>query len=155
MTNAIEMIRSLLLMTLLLGACATPGVVPSGGGAGTARVTGTIALRDSTTLPPSAIVSVQLVDVSRADAPAILLGEQAIAARGRELPIAFEIAYDPSKIEASHVYAVQARIEDDGKLRFINDQRYAVITRGAPNQADLVLKSVGGPSPRQGALSDR
>jgi uncharacterized lipoprotein YbaY len=39
---------------------------------------------------------------------------------------------------------VQARIEDNGKLRFISDQHYAVITRGAPSTANSLLKPVGG-----------
>jgi putative lipoprotein len=60
---------------------------------------------------------------------------------GRQVPFDFTIAYDAGRIVASHTYAVQARIEDGGQLRFINDQRYAVITRGAPMNADLVLKS--------------
>jgi uncharacterized lipoprotein YbaY len=43
---------------------------------------------------------------------------------------------------------VQARIEEDGKLRFISDQHYGVITRGAPTHVDMVLKAVGGPMPK-------
>jgi putative lipoprotein len=41
------------------------------------------------------------------------------------VPFAFEIAYDAARIDARYSYAVQARIEDGGTLRFINDQRYA------------------------------
>ena len=59
-------------------------------------------------------------------------------------PFAFEIAYDAAKIDARLTYAVQARIENDGRLLFINDQRYAVITRGAPNHVDMVLRPVEG-----------
>ncbi len=114
----------------------------------TGKVTGTVAYRERIALPPTAVVKVQLVDVSRADAKAVVLGEQIIEAKGRQVPFAFEIPYDPAKIEASHSYAVQARIEDAGQLWFINDQRYAVITRGAPTKVDLVLKAVGGPAPK-------
>jgi putative lipoprotein len=95
-------------------------------------------------LPPGAVVKVQLVDVSRAGAPAVVLGEQLITGGGRQVPFAFEIPYDPAKIDQRFTYAVQARIENDGKLLFINDQRYAVITRGAPDHVDMVLRSVGG-----------
>jgi putative lipoprotein len=83
------------------------------------------------------------VDVSRADAPAIVLGEQVTHAAGKQVPFAFEIQFDPATIEANHSYAVQARIEQDGKLRFISDRHYAVITRGAPTRVDIVLRSVG------------
>lgn len=113
-----------------------------------AKVAGTVAYRERIALPPTAVIKVQLADVSRADAKAIVLGEQVIEAKGKQVPFAFEIPYDPAKIEANHTYAVQARIEDGGQLRFINDQRYAVITRGAPTRVDMVLKSVGGQGPR-------
>ena len=41
---------------------------------------------------------------------------------------------------------INTRIEVDGQLRFINGQRYAVITRGAPVKVDVVVKPVGGTS---------
>ena len=50
------------------------------------------------------------------------------------------------RIESNHTYAVQARVEVEGRLRFINDARYAVITRGELTHVDLVLKAVGGPA---------
>jgi putative lipoprotein len=126
--------------------CATPGIAPSGGGAGN-RITGTIAYRERIALAPDALIRVQLVDVSQADAPAVVLGEQVFTADGRQPPFAFEIAYDPSRIDARMSYAVQARIEEDGELRFTSDQRYAVITRGAPRHVDLLLRSVGPRAP--------
>jgi putative lipoprotein len=121
---------------------------PEGGGAPTARVTGTVTYRERIALPPTATVKVQLADVSRADAKAIVLGEQTILASGRQVPFEFEIAYDPSGIEANHTYAVQARIEEGGQLRFISDQHYAVITRGAPAHVDMVLRTVGALAPK-------
>lgn len=131
---------------VLLSACAGAGSAPDGGGAATARVTGTVTYLQRVALPPTAVVRVQLVDVSRADAEAVVLGEQVLNPGGKQVPFAFEIPYDPAQIEANHTYAVQARIEDGGKLRFISDRRYAVITRGAPSYVDLVLKQVGGAS---------
>lgn len=105
-------------------------------------ITGTVSYRERIALPPTAVLKVQLVDVSRADAPAVVIGEQLISSGGRQVPFAFDIAYDSTKIEPNHSYAVQARIEVDGELRFINDQRYAVITRGSPVHVEMVLKSV-------------
>ena len=106
-----------------------------------AEVIGTVTYRERIALPPTAVITVKLVDVSRADAPAIVLGEQVIAASGRQVPFAFVIGYDPGLIEASHTYALQARIEDGGKLLFINDEHHAVITREAPQRVDMILKS--------------
>jgi len=106
------------------------------------RVTGTVSYLQRTALPPSAEVKVTLADVSLADAPALVLGEQRIATGGRQVPFEFEIAYDPAKIIPSHTYAVQARIEDAGTLLFINDRHYAVLTRGAPARVEMVLRAV-------------
>jgi putative lipoprotein len=127
----------------LLAACSSTNAVPAGGGTSVARVTGTVAYRERVALPPTAVIKVQLVDVSRADAPAIVLGEQITQAAGKQVPFAFEIQFDPARIEANYSYAVQARIEQDGKLRFISDRHYAVITRGAPTHVDMVLRSAG------------
>jgi putative lipoprotein len=137
--------RLIALTALVLAGCAATSVVPEGGGAAPAKVTGTVIYRERIALPPTAVIKVQLVDVSRADAPAVVIGEQVIPAEGKQVPLAFEIAYDSTRIEANHSYAVQARIEDDGQLRFINDQRYAVITRGAPIHVEIVLRSVATP----------
>jgi putative lipoprotein len=134
--------RLIALTALVLTGCATTSVVPDGVGAAPAKVTGTVTYRERIALPPTAVIKVQLVDVSRADAPAVVIGEQVIPAEGKQVPLAFEIAYDSTRIEANHTYAVQARIEVDGQLRFINDQRYAVITRGAPTHVEMVLRSV-------------
>lgn len=139
--------RSMALTALVLAGCTATSVVPEGGGAVTAKVTGTVTYRERVALPATAVIKVQLVDVSRADAPAVVMGEQVMAANGGQVPLAFEIAYDPTKIEANHSYAVQARIEDEGRLRFISDRRYAVITRGSPVHVDIVLRTVGRPPP--------
>lgn len=120
---------------------------PAVGAPATSRVTGTVTYLQRSALPPTATVRVQLADVSRADAPAVVLAEQRIDAQGRQVPFAFELPYDPAKIDARMSYAVQARIEDGGRLLFINDTRYAVITRGAPMHVEMVLRPVGGARP--------
>jgi uncharacterized lipoprotein YbaY len=108
-----------------------------------AKVTGTITYRERIALTPNAVVEVQLADVSRADAPAIIIGEQIIENPG-QVPIAFEIEYDPADIDDRFSYAVGARINESGELAFINDTRYSVITRDSPTHVDMVLVKVGG-----------
>ena len=132
------------LVAALLAGCTSIGAAPAGAGAPAARVTGTVTYLQRVALPPEALIKVQLLDVSRADAPAAVLGEQVITAGGRQVPFAFEIAYDPARIDPRMTYAVSARIEEGGRLRFISDRRHAVITRGAPGHVDMVLKAVGG-----------
>jgi putative lipoprotein len=112
------------------------------------KVTGTVTYLSRIALPPDSVVVVRLVDVSRADAPADLIAEQRIATAGKQVPIGFELAYDPAAVDPRRIYAVQARIELQGQLRFISDRRYEVVTGGRPSNADLVLVAVGGTGPR-------
>jgi putative lipoprotein len=116
---------------------------PGGVGATMGKVTGTVSYRERIALPPAATIRVRLVDMSRADAPADVLGEQLIEAAGRQVPLAFEIPYDLARIDERMSYAVQARIEDGNRLLFISDESYPVITRAAPRTVNLLLKSVG------------
>lgn len=110
------------------------------------RVTGTISYRERLALLPGAVITVQLADVSRADAPAIVLATQAIeTGTVPGPPFAFSIPYTATDIDPAHVYAVMARIEVGGRLRFISDTRYAVITRGAPTRVDVVVRGVSRP----------
>lgn len=111
-------------------------------------VTGCVTCRASIALPPSAVVKDRLVDVSRADSPATVIGEQVIKTAGRQVPLAFEIAYDPKRIEERFTYSVQVRIEDEnGRLRFISDRHYPVLTSGAGRYVDLLLIAAAAPAP--------
>jgi len=124
--------------------CSAASIVPGDGGADVTKVTGAVTYLERIALSPTAVINVQFLEASRADAPAIVLGEQIIQAAGNQVPFTFEIGFDPAEIQANHTYAVQARIEDSGKLRFISDQHYAAITRGAPSAVNILFKPVGG-----------
>lgn len=105
-------------------------------------VIGTVTYRPRIALPPNAVVEVSLVDVSRADAPAITLASQRIVTGGRQVPIPFQLVYNPDSIDERYSYAVQARIMVDGELRFINTSRVAVLTQGHPSQVEVVVDPV-------------
>lgn len=148
--------RTLLALVASLGlvACQAPAVtdrVSTGNAPAMARVTGTVSYRERMAVLPGVVIKVQLLDVSRVDAPATVIGEQIIKVDERQVPLPFDIPYDASKILPRNTYAVRAWLEDrDGRMRFTTDQRYAVITHGAPTHIDLVMKGVGpgGLSPR-------
>lgn len=95
-------------------------------------LTGTVTYRQRIALPPNAVVEVKLSDVSRMDVAAIDVATQTIVTKGEQVPIAYELKYDPAKIDPRMTYAVSARITVDGKLAWINDTRYSVLTRDAP-----------------------
>ena len=88
------------------------------------------------TLPEGAVVTVQLLDTSLADAAATIIGEQIIRdARG--LPLAFRVDYDPAAIKDRNEYSLQATVRHDGRLLYINDTVHLVLTRGAPLDRDI------------------
>lgn len=135
--------RGLFSLVLLLAGCTSSPVVPATGtGTVTRNVTGTITYRERIALPPSAVVTVKLVDVSLADAPAVLVAEQVITTAGRQVPFEFALEYDAARIQPSRTYAVQVRIEDGGKLLFISDKMNLVITRDAPTHLDIVVRRI-------------
>ncbi|HQR57609.1 MAG TPA: YbaY family lipoprotein [Burkholderiaceae bacterium] len=138
---------ALLVGALTLAACGTAVFAPSStGSSASARVSGTVAYQERLALRPGVVIKVQLANVSRTDAPAIVIGEQIIKTDGNQMPFRFEIPFDPAAIKPQNTYAVSARMEDaNGRLRFITDQHYAVITRGAPTHVDLVLRQVSAP----------
>lgn len=93
-------------------------------------------------LPGDAVIIVQLQDVSVADAPAQVLGEQRPANTGT-FPITFAVTYDPELIEQSRTYAIRARIESpDGTLLMTNTEQARVITQGAPKFVEVPVSQV-------------
>lgn len=108
-----------------------------------AAVTGTITYGVRMALPSDASIDVRLEDVTLADAPAKVVAENVFAAKGRQVPIPFQLPYTASEIQSAHRYAVRATISAANKLLFTTTQAYPVITNGAPTKVDLVLQSVG------------
>ena len=104
-------------------------------------IKGEIIYRERMALPPNAEVTVQLADVSLADAPATIIGVQTLKPAG-QVPIKFEIKFDPSVIRPKTDYALQARITVDNQLMFINDERLTVDPLSDAPQT-IVLKRTG------------
>ncbi len=110
-----------------------------------ASVNGSVTYRERLALTPGAMLVVELRDVSYADAPAPLIARQTITGPG-QVPITFEVGYNRQDINPRNRYSVSARIvESDGRLAFINDTAYEVITRGRPNKVDMLLVLVQPP----------
>ena len=138
-------------LLILAAACQTaPGPsdatleIPSGREPN-AVVSGTVTYRERIALTPGARLVVELRDVSLADAAAPLIARQTIANPG-QVPINFKVEYSNEDIDSRHTYAIQARIiESDGRLAFINDTAYNVITRGNPGRVDMLLVLVQPP----------
>ena len=107
-----------------------------------AAVTGSVTYGKGAALPAGAALTVELRDVSRADAPSILITRQVIPHPGPP-PTAFRLDYRRAAIDPRNTYSVSARVETAaGKLLFINDTAYLVLTYGHPDRADLELIAV-------------
>lgn len=125
---------------LVLAACA---VAPTGPemSAGTSVVTVTTLYRERIMLPPGHVLTVRVEDVSRADAPALVLAEASEPLTGAP-PYRVSLGLPTAQIDPRHAYAARAEIRDAaGALVFVTDTRHAVLTQGAPAFAEIVLKS--------------
>lgn len=109
-------------------------------------VTGTVSYLPRIALPPTAVVEISLVDVSRADAPATVLASEQIISGGRQVPFPFTLLYDPGQIDQRSSYAVQSRITVDGDLQFVTTSRFSVITSGNPNKIDVQVDPTNQPT---------
>ncbi len=110
-----------------------------------ASVSGSVTYRERLALTPGATLVVELRDVSYVDASAPLIASQTISGPG-QVPIKFKVQYNREDIDPRSRYSISARIvESDGRLAFINDTAYEVITRGNPDKVDMVLVLVQPP----------
>lgn len=128
----------LLLLTALLGACSAwhqPTTTQ-------ASLDGEVFYLQRMALPPAAILTVSLQDVSRADAPVVVLARQSGPIKG-QVPLPFNLTYDPKQVQAGHRYAVSAHIELEGKLLFISTAQHRVQLDGQePQPLRIRLDSV-------------
>lgn len=107
-------------------------------------VAGTVSYLQRMALPTNAVIQVQLLDVSLADAPAKVVAAESINLGQRQVPVPFVLKFDEAKIDGKHRYSVSAKITVDGKLWFTSDKSYPVLTGGNPAHVDLILKQVSG-----------
>jgi uncharacterized lipoprotein YbaY len=106
------------------------------------QITGTVAYLPRIALPPNAIVEITLADVSRADAPMEVIASQTLVLGNRQVPVPFELVYDPTQIEERLTYAVRARILVDGELRFTSTSVIPVITQDNPTEVEIIVDPV-------------
>jgi putative lipoprotein len=114
-------------------------------GSGSAAVRGSLVCAGSTEVPPGATVTVQLLDVSRADAPSVTVAEQVIEHPEGGAPLSYELPYDPGAIDPGASYTVSARVTRGDELLFVTDTHNPVLSRGASDRADVRLAPVSPP----------
>lgn len=99
--------------------------------------------RERIALPPDAVFEVELQDVSKADAPAVVLGRGRLAPAGQP-PFRFEITYDDAAVQAGHRYTVRASVRQQERLLFTTDSHYPVLEDDRNVPLNLLLVSARG-----------
>ncbi len=123
---------------------------PAAGEDTSQEVTGEIMYKERIALPDDAVVQVQIQNISLADAPAEVIGEQTYVTEGKQVPLPFAVPYNSTDIQENIMYGLSIRIEAaDGTLLFINDTSIPVITNGNPT-SDIVADVIMVNSPADG-----
>ncbi|MCG9755963.1 YbaY family lipoprotein [Shewanella insulae] len=117
----------------LMAGCATPNA--------SVEIQGEVWFKERIALPPEAVLSVQIQDVSKMDAPAVVLA--ALERDDVTTPAPFGFIIPRDQFEAGHTYSVGAKITLDGKLMFINTQSYP-IDLGDSEPISVLVQRVGG-----------
>ena len=138
MVNCKRFLAGALSLSVGLVGCNTPQV-----GAGSSQVEVEASFRERLALAPGVRLEGSLLDISRADAAAAIVGKTVLEDVGQP-PYRFTIAYDPTAIVASHRYAVRVVLMKDTRLLFTTDQIYPVLTGRSPASVQVLLKRVGG-----------
>lgn len=129
-------------LAMAVSACAsTDATAPA---STTVDVTATY--RERIMLTPGHVLTVKIEDVSRADAPAIVLAQTTQNLDGKAPPYSVSLKVPSNQIDPRMTYAARAEIRDaSGNLRFTTDTRHSVLTHGAPNRADIMMIGIRQP----------
>ena len=106
-----------------------------------AVLNGTVTYRQRVALTPQAEVHVELRGVPPANGEPTLIAKKVITRPG-QVPVAFSLEYDPSRILAGHAYVVSARIADRGQLAFVTESPIPVLTTGAPPTIEILVAPI-------------
>lgn len=145
MIKTILSMSALGLASAMVAGCAG-GPANPGPAANSSVITGTATFRERLALPDNAIFEAVLEDVSRADARAVVLGQQQIGPAGNP-PYTLRIPYDASKIDPRGRYNVRATIRVNDQLWFVSDTANAVLQGPGNTQANVLMKRVGQGTP--------
>jgi uncharacterized lipoprotein YbaY len=139
--EVIGLLRAGALAVLMTGALVANARAQSDQSQAPSSVTGTVSYTVKSALPASAMVHVQLVDVTQQDNPVTVIAQQVITNPG-QVPIPFEIHFDPTSIDPNHTYSVRADISADGEIIFASTMPNVVLTMGNPAKIDVTLDPI-------------
>lgn len=145
-------ITSVLLIVLALGACGRgaarrptpPDPAPTAVPAEPAPVVinGHITYPEKVAMAPNVVVTIQVVDVSRADAPAVVVATTELYPEGKQIPLSFRLSAKRSAFAKGRRYQVNVRITEGKVLRFITKQAHPLDIDNLPSRFDIVVNAV-------------
>ena len=97
-------------------------------------------------IPAGYVITIKLEDTTKSDNPGKKIAETVINSQGVDIPMPFQVVYDPDKINLSHTYTVRVLIEDSSGIElYSNNTSVPVITNGNPTQKiDVIVVLIDG-----------
>lgn len=132
--SSIVMIGISVLMTMAYAAQALASETDS--------VSGTLHCPEGLVLPSNAIAYLTLTDVSPLQASSSAMIARQFIHQPCQNSTAFELTYDPTKINERHLYAIQVRIALEDEVILTNSSAYPVITQGNPTVVEIHVEPV-------------
>jgi copper homeostasis protein (lipoprotein) len=115
-----------------------PSVAQAAAGA---KLRGSATYRERVALTPGAVFEAKLLDVSREDAPARTIAQIRRENPG-QVPISFEIAYDPLQLDSRMRYVVRVSIVEERGIRFAGESAYSPPARGKGERLSILMHPV-------------
>lgn len=100
---------------------------------------GRAVIREQIVLPVGLRFKAVVEEVSRADAPAELLGQTAYTTTGQP-PFDFEIEYDPISLRPGAIYVLRASLHHEARLIFTTDTFTQVLVGGAGETVEVQMR---------------
>lgn len=112
-------------------------------------IEGKVTYRERMAMPAGAKLVVELLDVSKADAKAVVIAKMHMEGIG-QVPVPFTISFDAGKIDSRMSYQVSARIDVAGRMMFRTTQAYPVLNGQPAKDLMLLMQRVSGRGPLEG-----
>lgn len=135
-----------LFLALALAACGSDDAgepVADTSGPRMETIRGTLTYAEDITLAPESTVTVELLDLSKGDAPAAVIADTVFHKPGRP-PLPFTLEYDANRVEPGRQYSVRARVMEQKRLMFVSDRPYRVLDEESQGPLEITLNHVPG-----------
>lgn len=100
-----------------------------------------VVYQDTMQLPAGSVLTVTFEEVSRMDAPSMVLAKRTMAVHAMP-PYSVPLEYDPTFIEGQNRYAVRARIDNGDALLFISTTHTNPFADDQNGPVEIVVEKV-------------